>query len=158
MAGRGGGQSGPVENLKKTKTKQEEDDEDWLDDLVVDTDKWQMSYSTLEPGGFMTKGADRKSRLDQRHARIAVAAGEPDDDDDEEDKMEKERLEREANELSSQLKKAERAEAQAHDKDEWDKAKKIQYTHIGRVLFETTKSSNTGTNKKEKEVYEDGKY
>ena len=73
MAGKAGGRGGPVKNPKKTKTKQEEDDEDWLDDLVVDTDKWQMSYSNLEPGGFVTKGADRKSRLDQRHARIAVA-------------------------------------------------------------------------------------
>ena len=107
MAGRGEGQSGPAKNPKKMKTKQEEEDEDWLDDLVVDTDKRQMSYSNLEPGGFMMKGADRKSRLDQRHARIAAAAGELDDDDSEEDETEQERLEREANELSSQLKKAE---------------------------------------------------
>ena len=124
MAGKAGGRSGPAKNPKKMKMKQEEDDEDWLDDLVVDTDKWQTSYSNLEPGGFVTKGTDRKSRLDQRHARIAVAAGEPDDDNDEEDETEQERLEREANELSSQLKKAERAEAQACDKDEWDKAKR----------------------------------
>ena len=54
----------------------------------------------------MTKGADRKSRLDQRHARIAAAAGEPNDDDDDEDETEQERLEHEANELCSQLKKA----------------------------------------------------
>ena len=46
----------------------------------------------------MTKGADRKSRLDQGHAKIAAAAGEPDDDDDE-DETEQERLEHEANEL-----------------------------------------------------------
>ena len=123
MAGKAGGRGGPVKNLKKTKTKQEEDDEDWLDDLVVDTDKRQMTYSNLEPGGFVTKGADRKSRLDQRHARIAAATGEQDDDDDDEDETEQERLEREANELSSQLKKVERAEAQARDKDERDKAK-----------------------------------
>ena len=37
--------------------------------------------------------------------------GKPDDDDDEEDETEQERLEHEANELSSQLKKVERAEA-----------------------------------------------
>ena len=93
--------------------------------LETDPDKWQMSYSNLEPGGFVTKGADRKSRLDQRHARIVAATGEQDDDDDEdeEDEMEQERLEREANKLSSQLKKADRAEAQACDKDKWDKAK-----------------------------------
>ena len=44
----------------------------------------------------MTKGTDRKTRLDQRQARIAAAAGEPDDGDKEE--TEQERLEREANE------------------------------------------------------------
>ena len=125
MAGKAGGQSRPVKNPKKMKTKQEQDDEDWLDDLVLDTDldKWQTSYSTLEPGDFVMKGADRKTRLDQRHARIAVAAGELDDDGDKEEETEQERLEHEANELSSQLKKAERAEAQARNKDKRDKAK-----------------------------------
>ena len=113
MAGKAGGWGRPVKNPKKTKAKQEEDDEDWLDNLVVDTDKRQTSYSNLEPGSFMTKGADRKSRLDQRHAKIAAAAGKPDDDEDEEDETEQERLEREANELSSQLKKVERVEAKA---------------------------------------------
>ena len=65
----------------------------------------------------MTKGADRRTQLDQRQARIAIAAGEPDDDGDKEE-MEQERLEHEANKLSSQLKKAERAEDQARDKDQ----------------------------------------
>ena len=69
----------------------------------------------------MTKGADRKTQLDQRQARIVAAAGEPDDGDKEE--TEQERLEREANELTSQLKKAERAEAQAWEKEQQDKAK-----------------------------------
>ena len=89
-----------------------------LDDLVLETDpdNRQTSYSTLEPGGFVMKGANRKTRLDQRQVRIVAAAGKP--DDDEEDETEQERLEREANELSSQLKKAERAEAQARDKEE----------------------------------------
>ena len=41
----------------------------------------------------MTKGADRKTRLDQRLARIAAATGKPDDDDDDEDETEQERLE-----------------------------------------------------------------
>ena len=116
MAGKAGGRSGPAKNPKKTK--QEQDDDDLLDDLVTETepDKRQMSYSKLEPGRFVTKGADRKTRLDQRQARIAAAAGEPDDGDKEE--TEQERLEHEANELTSQLKKAERAEAQAHEKDQ----------------------------------------
>ena len=56
----------------------------------------------------MTKGPDRKSRLDQRHARIVAAAGEPNDDnDDDEEETEQGRLEHETRELSSQLKKAE---------------------------------------------------
>ena len=71
----------------------------------------------------MTKGADRKTRLDQRQARIAAVTGKPDDDDDDEDETEQERLECKASELTSQLKKVERAEAQAHEKDQRDKAK-----------------------------------
>ena len=124
MAGKAGGRSGPAKNPKKMKPKQEQDDDYWLDDLVLETDpdKMQTSYSTLEPGGFMTKGADRKTRLDQRQARIAAAAGEPDDNGNKEE-TEQERLEREADELSSQLKKAERAEAQVHEKEQKDKAK-----------------------------------
>ena len=98
MAGKAGGRSGPAKNPKKTK--QELDDDDLLDDLVTETkmepDKTQPSYFKLEPGGFMTKGADRKMRLDQRQVRIAAAAGELDDGDKEE--TEQERLEREANE------------------------------------------------------------
>ena len=117
MAGKAGGQSGPAKNPKKVKTKQEQDDDDLLDDVVLETDldKGQTSYSTLELGGFLTKDADRKTRLDQRQARIAAVAGELDDDGDKEE-TQQERLEREANELSSQLKKAERAEAQVRDK------------------------------------------
>ena len=117
------------------KTKQEQDDDDWLDDLVLETDldKRQTSYSTLEPGGFVTKGADRKTRLDQRQARIAAAAGEPDDDGHKEE-TEQERLEREASELSSQLKKVEKVEAQAREKDQRDKAKRYSQ-RITEVCF-----------------------
>ena len=134
MAGKGGGRGGPVKNPKKMK--QEDEEDDWLDDLVVETDpnKWQTSYSNLEPGGFVTKGANRKSRLDQRHARIVAAAGEPDDNDDDEDETEQEKLEREANELCSQLKKAERAEALACDKEERDKVKRYS-THISEGCY-----------------------
>ena len=142
------------------KTKQEQDDEDWLDDLVLDTDpdKQPASYSNLEPGGFVMKGANRKTRLDQRHARIAAAAGEPDDDDDDENETEQERLEHEASELSSQLKKVERVEAQARDKDERDKAKRYgKHIAEGRYLKQP-KAGNTGGNEKEKEVDENGKY
>ena len=113
MSGKAGGKGGPAKNPKKMKREPDDDDNnDFLDDLVVDTetDKRQPSYSTLETGGFVTKGADRKTRLDQRQAKIAAAAGEAEDDKQE---MEQEKLEWQAGELTSQLKKAERAEAQA---------------------------------------------
>ena len=121
MAGKAGGRSGPAKNPKKTK--QEQDDDDLLEDLVTETelDKKQTSYSKLQPGGFVTKGADRKTRFDQRQARIVAAAGGPDDGNKEE--MEQERLGCKASKLTSQLKKVERAEAQAHEKDQPDKAK-----------------------------------
>ena len=100
--------------------------------VEADPNKRQTSYSNLKPGGFVTKGADRKSRLNQRHARIAVAAGEPDeDDDDDEDETEQDKLEREARELSSQLKKAERAELLARNKEEREKAK-----HFSKCISE----------------------
>ena len=71
--------------------------------MDTETDKRQPSYSTLEPGGFVTKGTDRKTRLDQRQVRIAAVTGQADDKQE----MEQEKLEREAGELTSQLKKAE---------------------------------------------------
>ena len=125
MAGKAGGRSGLAKNPKKTKPKEEqEEDDDLLDNLVMekDPDKTQLSYSTLEPGGFVTKGADRKMRLDKRHAKIAAATGKPDEGQEEE--TEQERLEREAEELTSHLKKVERAEAQAREKEQKDKAKR----------------------------------
>ena len=92
MSGKAGGRSGPAKNPKKTKW-EPDDDDDLLDDLVteMETDRRQPSYSSLVPGGFVTKGADRKTRLDQRQARIVAAAGEPDDGDRQE--TEQERLE-----------------------------------------------------------------
>ena len=89
--------------------------------MEKEPDKTQPTYSTLEPGSFVTKGADRKTRLDKRHAKIAAATGKPDEGQEE---MEQERLEREADELTSQLKKAERVEAQAWEKEQKDKAKR----------------------------------
>ena len=134
MSGKAGGRSGLAKNPNKMK-QEPDDDDDFLDDLVTEMgqDKRQPSYSQLEPGGFMTKGTDRKTRLDQRQARIAAAAGKQDEGQEEE--TEQERLEREADELTSQLKKAERAEAQAWEKEQKDKAK--QYSEritSGRFL------------------------
>ena len=126
MASKAGGKGGPARNPKKAKREPDPDDKDddnFLEDLVTstETDKGQPSYSTLEPGEFVTNGADRKTRLDKRHAKIAAATGKPDEGEIEE--TEQEKLEREAGELTSQLKKAERAEAQAQEKDQKDKAK-----------------------------------
>ena len=107
MAGKAGGK-GPAKNPKKTKREPDDDDDDnFLEDLVTTTeaDKGQPSYSTLQLGGFVTKGADRKTRLDKRHAKITAATGKPDKGEIEE--TEQEKLEREAGELTSQLKKAE---------------------------------------------------
>ena len=125
MASKAGGKGGPAMNPKKTKREPDDNDDDnFLEDLVMSTeaDKGQPSYSILEPGGFVTKGADRKTRLDKRHAKIAAATGKPDEGEIEE--TEQEKLEREAGELTSQLKKAERAEAQAREKEQKDKAKR----------------------------------
>ena len=82
MASKAGGKGSPAKNPKKAKREPDPDDNDddnFLGDLVTiaETDKGQPSYSTLELGGFMTKGADRKTRLDKRHAKIAAATGKP---------------------------------------------------------------------------------
>ena len=121
-----GGKGGPAKKkLKREPEPIDDDDDDFLEDLVMttETDKGQPSYSTLEPGGFVTKGADRKSRLDKQHMKIAAAAGKPDEGEGEIEEMAQEQLEWESDELTSQLKKAERAEAQALEKDQKDKAK-----------------------------------
>ena len=133
MAGKAGGK-GPAKNPKKTKREPDDDDDDnFLEDLVTTTeaDKGQPSYSTLQPGGFMTKVEDRKERLEKR--RVKKKDNNKADDDREE--TEQEKLEREASELSSQLKKAERAEAQAREKDLKDKAKHYsQWITSGKFL------------------------
>ena len=110
MASKAGGKGSPAKNPKKAKREpdlDDNDDDNFLGDLVTiaETDEGQPSYSTLEPGGFVTKGADRKTRLDKRHAKIAAATGKPEESEIEE--TEQEKLEREASELMSQLKKAE---------------------------------------------------
>ena len=126
------------------------DDDDFLDDLVVekDTDKRQASYSTLEPGGFVTKGADRKTRLDQRKAKIVAAAGEPGDGHKEE--TEQERLEQEGNELTRKLKKVERVEAQAREKERRDRAKRYSQRITGGQFLKQPKAVTLVEAKKRK--------
>ena len=104
--------------------KQEEEDDDFLEDLVVDSDpKKPATYSTLKTGSFVTKAEDRKGRLEKRRAKIEMAKD--DDDDDDDDETEKEQLERETRELESELWKTEKAAEKARDKEERDKAKRF---------------------------------
>ena len=120
MSGKAGGKGGLAKNPKKMKWELDDDDDDFLDNLVVDTETAkQPSYSTLKPGGFVTKAEDRKERLEKRRAKRK----DDNEADDDRQEMEQEKLEWEAGELSSQLKKAERAEAQAREKDQKDRAK-----------------------------------
>ena len=150
MASKAGGKGGPAKKkVKREPDPVDDDDDDFLEDLVTttETDKGQPSYSTLEPGGFVTKGADRKSRLDKRHAKIAAAAGKPDEGEGEIEETAQEQLEREAGELTSQLKKAERAEAQAQEKEQKDKAKRYSQRMHEREVSEETKSRDVGRDK-----------
>ena len=153
MVSKAGGK-GPAKNLKKMKWEPDDDDDDnFLEDLVttMEADKGQPSYSTLQPGGFVTKGADRKMRLDKRHAKIVAATGKPDEGEIEE--TEQEKLEREAGELMSQLKKAERAEAQAQEKDQKDKAKRYsQWITSGRFLKQAKAVMLVETKKRKKSM------
>ena len=158
MASKAGGKGGLAKNPKKMKWEPDDNDDDnFLEDLVMTTgadteaDKGQPSYSTLQPGGFVTKGTDRKTRLDKRHAKIAAATGKPDEGEIEE--MEQEKLEWEASELTSQLKKAERAEAQAQEKDQKDKAKHYsQRITSGRFLKQAKAMTLVETKKRKKSM------
>ena len=103
--------------MKSLKPKQEEEDDDFLEDLVVDSDpKKPAMYSTLKMGGFVTKAEDRKGQLEKRRAKMETAKD--DDDDDDDDETEKEQLERETRELESELRKTEKAAEKARDKEE----------------------------------------
>ena len=160
MASKAGGKDGPAKKkVKREPDPVDDDDEDFLEDLVTttETDKGQPSYSTLEPGGFVTKGADRKSTLDKRHTKIAAAAGKPDEGKGEIEETAQEQLEREAGELTSQLKKAERAEAQAQEKEQKDKAKHYsQRITSGKFLKKPKAVTLVETEKKE--VNENGRH
>ena len=80
--GKADGKGGPVKNPRKDK-----EEEEFLDDLVLEPKlkrKTPSVYLSLELGGFVTKGADHKDRLDQHHKRIVAAASKAGDDDDNE--------------------------------------------------------------------------
>ena len=153
MSGKAGGKGGLAKNPKKTK--REPDDDDFLEDLVAESDPKKpekpMTYANLKPGGFVTKAEDQKGRLEKRRAKQETKDDDNDDDDDEE--TEQEKLEREAGELTSQLKKAERAEAQAREKDQKDKAKCYsQRITSGRFLKQAKVVTLVETKKRKKSM------
>ena len=126
MASKRGKKGGAMKSLK---TEFHDDDNDFLEDLVVDTNpeeaKKPTTYSNLKPGGFITKAEDCKGRLEKRQAIIPTAKEQDDDDDDNDDddeETEKEQLERETRELQSELRKTERAAEKARDQQEKEKA------------------------------------
>ena len=119
--------------MKSPKKEFEEEDDDLLEDLVMNTNpegsKKMTTYSNLKPGGFITKAEDCKGGLDKRHVGITVAREQDDDDDDDyddddddDDETEKEQLERETRQLQSKLRKTERAAEKARDQEEKEKA------------------------------------
>ena len=155
MTSKAGGKGSPAKNPKRVKREPDPDhidNDNFLEDLVTTTEthKGQPSYSTLETGGFVTKGADRKMRLDKRHAKIAAATGKADEVEIEE--TEQEKLEREAGELTSQLKKAERAEAQAQEKDQKDKAKHSSQRIMGGRFLKQAKAVTLVETRKRKSM------
>ena len=130
----------------------EDDDDDFLEDLVVDSDpKKPTTYSNLKPGGFVTRAEDRKGRLEKRCAKIETAKDDDDDDDDEE--TEKEELERETRELESELRKTERAAEKARDKEEREKATRFSKRIQSGVFLKQPKAvSLVQTKKKRKSL------
>ena len=118
MASNRGRKAGTMKSLK---IEIQEEDDDFLEDLVVDTNleepKKLTMYSNLKPGSFITKAKDCKGRLDKRQARIA-AAREHDDDDENDD-------ERESRQLQSELRKTERVAEKARDQEEKEKARRF---------------------------------
>ena len=130
--------------------KQEEEEDDFLEDLVVDTDpKKPATYLTLKPGGFVTKAEDQKGWLEKRRAKMAK----DDDNDDDEDEMEKEQLERETRELESKLRKTERAAEKARDKEERAKATRFSKRIQSGVFLKQPKAvSLVETKKKRKSL------
>ena len=85
--------------------------------------------------------------------RITAAAGKPDKGQEE---MEQERLEWEADKLTSQLKKAERAEAQAREKEQKDKAKRYSQRITSGRFLKQPKAVTLVEAKKRKKVDKDG--
>ena len=154
MASNKGRKGGPVKTRKK---EFDEDNDDFLKDLVVDTNPEEpqkpTTYSNLKPGGFITKAEDRKGRMDKRQVTIAAAREQDDDDDDDEEETEKEQLEKETKELESELRKAERAAEKARDQEEKEKARRFsKHIQSGVFLKQPQAVSLVPTRKKRKSL------
>ena len=142
--------------IKNPKKKDYDNDDDLLEDLVAESDlkkpKKPTTYANLKTGGFVTKAEDRKGRLEKRRVKQETKDDDDDDDNDDEE-TEQERLEREANELTSQLKKTERAEAQAREKEQKDRAKRYsQRITGGRFLKQARAVTLVETKKRKKSM------
>ena len=98
MAKKGQGKQGEFEMPKRTKTEVDEEEIEDLEELLegpvrAKKHKTMSLYTALGKDEFITGSKDRKSRLDARQKRIAVAEKDKDDNDDEE--TEEQRLTRE---------------------------------------------------------------
>ena len=104
--------------------KKEDNDDDFLEDLVVESGLKKptkpTTYSNLKPGGFVMKAEDRKGRLEKRRVKRETAK---DDDDDDAEETKNEQLKRETRELQSELRKTEKAAEKARYKEERENAK-----------------------------------
>ena len=137
--------------------KQEDNDDDFLEDLVVDSNpkkpKKPATYLTLKPGGFVTKAEDQKGQLEKRRAKIETAKDDDDDSDDDDEETEKEQLKRETRELQSALTKTEKAAEKARDKEEREKAKRFSKRIQSGVFLKQPKAvSLVQTKKKRKSL------
>ena len=138
--------------MKSPKLKQAEEDDDFLEDLVVDSDpKRPATYSTLKTGGFVTKAEDQKGQLEKRRAKMEMAK--EDDDDDDDDETEKEQLEGETRELESELRKTEKTAEKARDKEERAKVTRFSKRIQSGVFLKHPKAvSLVETRKKRKSL------
>ena len=156
MAKKGQGKQGEFEIPKHTKTEADEEEiedfEELLEELVRGKKRKTMSlYRALGKDEFVMGSKDRKSRLDARQKRIAVA--EKDRDDDDEEETEEQGLKRETVELQSELQKTEQAAAAAQDKIERDRAKPYsQWITGGRFLKQPKAVTLVATKKKKKSM------
>ena len=84
--------------------------------------------------------------------KIAAAAGKPDEGKGEIEETAQEQLEREASKLTSQLKKVERAEAQAQEKEQKDKAKRYSQRITSGKFLKKPKAVTLVETKKRKSM------